>query len=76
MIVALHSSIMKLLEYLMMAVMLTKKEWDYIVAPILQATLPNMGYVPTFPCDIVYAPKELLGIGIMHPLVQSKSHIS
>jgi hypothetical protein len=35
-----------------------------------------MGYVRTFPRDIVYAPKELMGIGIMHPWFhQELTHI-
>jgi ribonuclease HI len=75
-VVALHSTIMKSLEYPMAAITLTKKEWDYIMAPILKAALPRMGYVQSFPRDIVYAPKELLGLGIMHPWFnQELTHI-
>ena len=75
-VVALHSTIMKSLEYPMTAVTLTKKEWDYIMAPLLQVALPKMGYVRSFPCDIVYAPKALLCIGTMHPWVnQELAHI-
>jgi hypothetical protein len=66
-VVALHSTIMKSLEYPLAATTMTKKQWDYVMAPILMAALPRMGYVRTFPRDIVYAPKDLLGLGIMHP---------
>ncbi len=42
-------------------------EWDFIMAPVLEATLPRMGYFRKFPRDVVYAPEELCGIGITHP---------
>jgi hypothetical protein len=66
-VVALHSTIMKSLEYPLAATTMTKKQWDYVMGPLLMAALPRMGYVRTFPRDIVYAPKDLLGLGIMHP---------
>ena len=44
-----------------------KAQWDYIMAPILAATLPRMGYVQSFVRDIVYSPEELCGLGIFHP---------
>ena len=46
---ALHRTIMKTLEYPMVATTMDKLQWDYIMAPILQATLPRMGYVRNLP---------------------------
>ena len=66
-VVALHLTIMKSLEYPLAAITMTKAQWDHVMSPLLQAALPRMGYVRSFPHDIVYAPKELLGLGIMHP---------
>jgi hypothetical protein len=40
---------MKTLEYLMVVTTMDKLECDYIMAPILQATLPRMGYVCNLP---------------------------
>ena len=51
----------------MAAITLEKKQWDYIMAPLLLASLPRMGYVRTFPRDIVYASKDYCGLRIMHP---------
>ncbi len=41
--------------------------WEYIMAPILKAALPRMGYVRSFPPDVVYAPESLCGLGVFHP---------
>jgi hypothetical protein len=46
---------------------MTKKQWDYIMGPILMASLPHMGYVETFPRNIVYTSKDYCGLGITHP---------
>ena len=46
---ALNSTIMKTFEYPMEAINLTKLQWDYIMAPVLMATLPRAGIVRTFP---------------------------
>jgi hypothetical protein len=40
---------MKTLEYPMVATIMDKLQWDYIMASILQATLPRMGYVRNLP---------------------------
>jgi hypothetical protein len=49
---ALHRTIMKTLEYPMVTTTMDKLQWDYIMAPILQATLPRMGYVCNLPQDV------------------------
>lgn len=64
---ALNSTILKTLEYPMEAINLTKRQWDYIMVPLLQATLPRSGIVRTFPRDVLYSPDNFTGFGIMHP---------
>jgi hypothetical protein len=66
-VVPIHTTNMKSLEYPLEATTMTKKQWDYITGPILMASLPQMGYVRTFTCNIVYASKSFCGLGIMHP---------
>jgi hypothetical protein len=39
----------------------------YIMAPLLNAALPRMGYVRSFPRAVVYAPEDYCGMGIFHP---------
>ena len=65
---ALSSTIMKTLEYPMIAINLTKKEWDYIMRPILKHPLPRAGLVRTFPhaiCTVLAC--SYYGFNIMHP---------
>jgi hypothetical protein len=64
---ALHSTIMKTLEYPMDAINLNRKQWDYVMAPLLKSTLPCSGVVRTFPRDLLYAPDTFTGLGIVHP---------
>ena len=64
---SLKSTIVKTLEYPMEAISLTKAHWDYIMVPILKSILPRSGIVRTFPRDILYAPDQFSGMGIMHP---------
>ena len=64
---ALNSTIMKTLEYPMEAISLNRKQWDYIMAPIVKAVLPRSGIVRSFPHDVLYAPDNCTGLGVMHP---------
>lgn len=64
---ALETTIMKTLEYPMEALSLTKKDWDFVMTPVLQAVLPRSGIAQSFPRDVLYAPKEQFGMGLMHP---------
>ena len=59
--------VLKTMEYPMEAINLTKKEWNYIMAPILQATLPKSSIVRSFPHTILYASQQFAGLGILHP---------
>ena len=54
-------------KYPMEAITLTRKQWDYIMAPILKEILPRSGILRTFPHDILYAPNTFTGMGLMHP---------
>jgi hypothetical protein len=64
---ALHSTIMKTLEYPMDANNLTRKQWDYVMAPLLKSTLPCSGVVRTVPRDLLYGPDTFTELGIVHP---------
>jgi hypothetical protein len=67
---------MKTLEYPMIAITITKKQCEYIMSPILTYSLPKSGIAHTFPRDVVYAPLQYLGLGIVHPWDnQNLSHI-
>ena len=58
---------MKTLEYPPTAISLFKKEWDRILQPALNATLPKSGLNRNFSRDIVFAPTECQGLGLRHP---------
>ena len=45
----LKTTIMKTMEYPMEAITLNKKQWDDIMKPILNCTLPKSGIVRSFP---------------------------
>jgi hypothetical protein len=64
---ALTATIMKTLEYPMAAVTLNEREWNYIMTPILRASLPRAGIDRTFPRDILFGPSDMQGFGILHP---------
>ena len=54
----------------MEAINLTKANWTYIMAPVLQVCLPKSGIVRTFPQSVLYASPTHNGLGIMHPYYQ------
>jgi hypothetical protein len=64
---ALTSTIMKTMEYPMAVTTIKEHEWNYIVAPILQAGLPRSGIERNFPRDVLFGPSCLQGFGILHP---------
>ena len=64
---ALHRTILKTLEYPMVATTMDKPQWDYIITPILKSVIPRMGYVRSFPHKVVYSPVDLCGLGVLHP---------
>jgi hypothetical protein len=64
---ALTRTIMKTLEYPMVAISLTKAQWDLIMSPLLQAVLPRIGLSRHFPHKVIYAPLSRNGLGLIHP---------
>jgi hypothetical protein len=64
---ALNATVMKTMEYPMAATTMSEQEWNYILAPILKASLPKTGIDCSFPRDVLFGPSCLQGFGIMHP---------
>ena len=64
--VALHSTILRSLDYPLPATSLTFQQCSWIMAPVLQAALPAMGVSRSFPRAMVHAPLSLSGLGIPH----------
>jgi hypothetical protein len=64
---ALTATIMKTLEYPMATTTLSKKEWNFIMGPILKACLTRSGIDRSFPRDVLYGLTNLQGFGLMHP---------
>jgi hypothetical protein len=42
---ALHTTIMKTVEYPMPAINLSRRQWEYVMAPLLWSALPRAGIV-------------------------------
>jgi hypothetical protein len=63
---ALTTTILKTLEYLMVATTMTEREWEYIMTPVLKVGLPRSGIVHNFPRDVLYGPKTFQGFGILY----------
>lgn len=61
---ALTATIMKTIEYPLLALTLTARECAYIMAPILMGGLPACGICQNFPRDVVYAPNKFMGISL------------
>ena len=61
---ALNSTILKGLEYPLLATTLTEEETEIIFSPIRQAALPKSGIVRTFPKAMTHAPLSHQGLGI------------
>jgi hypothetical protein len=64
---ALTRTIMKTMEYPMVAISLTRDQWDEVMKPLLQAVLPRIGITRSFPRLVVYAPLSRKGLGLIHP---------
>jgi hypothetical protein len=61
---ALHTTILKTLQYPLPALTLTEKECDKIMSPILEVGLPAMSVCKRYPRKVVYAPKKDGGLNI------------
>ena len=64
---AMNMTIMKTLEYPLVALTLTEKECDYIMAPVLAGGLPRAGICRNIPRSVLYGSLEHQGLG-MHNL--------
>ena len=62
--IALNTTIMKTLEYPLLASTLTKEDCVFIMSPVLQGGLPTMGICRTFPRALVHGPIKYMGLGI------------
>lgn len=60
----LCSIIIKTLEYPLLAINLNKIQWTHVTSPAVRATLPKMGFVRTFPKEIVHGPASVGGLEI------------
>jgi hypothetical protein len=61
---ALNTTIMKSIEYPLMALTLTEKQCKMIMSPILNVALPAAQVCRNYPRDVAYGPKELIGLGV------------
>jgi hypothetical protein len=64
---ALNNTIMKTLEYPMIAISLSRKQWDKLMSPLLAATLPSAKISQHFPWKVLFAPLSRNGLGLIHP---------
>ncbi len=53
----------------MAAICLSKKDWDYVMAPVLEAGLNSMQFSRNFSRSIVYGPKTVQGLGLKDPYI-------
>jgi hypothetical protein len=54
----------------MAAIYLSQQEWDYVMAPVLEAGLNAMQFSRKFPRAIVYGPKKVQGLmGVKDPYI-------
>jgi hypothetical protein len=58
---------MKTLEYPMIAISLSRKQWDKLMSPLLAATLPSAKISQHFPWKVLFAPLSRNGLGLIHP---------
>lgn len=64
---ALHTTILKTIEYPMEAISLNYQQWHSIMKPLIQAAVPKAGLTSTFPHNILYGPFNQLGLNLPHP---------
>jgi hypothetical protein len=61
---ALTATVMKTIEYPLLALTLTERQCSHIMAQILMSGLPACGICRYFPRDVVYAPIKFQGVGL------------
>jgi hypothetical protein len=73
---SLKQSLWMALKWPLAATCLSEEQCKKIMRPALKAGLPRIGFVPTFPRDLVHAPKQYLGLEIPNLFAhQLASHI-
>ena len=74
--IALQSTITKSIEYPLVATCLSEQQLNSAYSPLLQAALPKMNLVQSFPRAVVFGPSSHQGLGVSHPYVhQMVRHI-
>jgi hypothetical protein len=66
---ALNITIMKTFEYPMAATCLSRKRWDEVMVPVLEAGLNSLQSSSKFPHAMVYGSIQSQGLGIKDPYV-------
>ena len=61
---ALNTTILKSLEYPLVATSLCKKAIKHVLSPALCSGLQSAGFGKSFPRDILYAPSDMQGLGV------------
>jgi hypothetical protein len=63
----LINTILKTVEYPLMATTMTKEELTHVIAPMLEAGLPRSGIQKKLARVLVHGPLDVQGLGIPHP---------
>lgn len=66
---SLTATILKTIEYPLTAITISSDDCKRLMAPLLSTSLPAMGFVATFPRDMVYGNPNEYGLGIHDPHV-------
>ena len=73
---ALHTTILKSIEYPLVACTLSKQDCVSILAPVLDAALPRSNVAAKFARDVLYGPISYQGMGLHNPYItQGVRHI-
>jgi hypothetical protein len=64
---ALSKSVMKSIEYTFMATMMTKKEINFVMIPIMKIGLSKSGICRSFPRKVVHSMCDYQGLGLVDP---------
>ena len=62
------------LEFPLAVTQFTQKECDRISSPVLNACLSKMGYNRNMPCEVVYGPQAMFGIGMHDYYIEQGIH--
>jgi hypothetical protein len=71
---AFNNTIMKTLEYPMIAILLSRKQWDKLISPLFAAILPKAKISRHCPWKVLFVPLSRQGLGLIHP--HDRQHLS